>query len=149
MTHYENPSDGQAKLHVQGSKYHSRIFIVNFLPEMYKRVSEKAKKKEASKEVIKKKALAAPKSLSFACTLCDNEYARQTNLAKHIASKHTKVVESAAKNVKKKTKKTPSYLTIEPIHIIPQKPAEPEIQLMDLTESQKVLVILMQTWPAI
>ena len=111
MTHYENPSDGQAKLHVQGSKYHSRIFTVNTLPEMYKKVSDKAKKKEASKEVVKKKQLTAPKSLSFACTICDNEYARQANLAKHIAAKHTKSVEPA-KNVKRKTIKAQPSLSI-------------------------------------
>ena len=141
MTHYENPSDGQAKLHIQGSKYHCRIFIINNLPEMYKRVSDKAKKKEASKDIVKKKQAVVIKSLSFACTSCDNEYARQGNLAKHIASKHTKSVENVVKNVKKKPNKTQPSLSIEAILITPQKQDVPQLGSIDLTESQKLLVI--------
>ena len=133
MSHYKNPSDGQAKLHIQGSKYHSRIFIVNDLPKIYKRVSEKAKKKEASKDMAKKKQALVAKSLSFACTLCDNEYARQANLARHIATKHTKSIETVVKNVKKKPSKTQSTLSIEPINITPQKPDGPQISSIDLT----------------
>ena len=45
MTHYENPKDGQAKIHMQGSMFHIKVFILESLPLMYKRLCAKSAKK--------------------------------------------------------------------------------------------------------
>ena len=141
MTHYENPGNGQPKLHVQGSMFHSRVFIVDEMPKMYKAILEKTKKAETPS--VKRKEITTNIGLTYACLQCDNEYKRRANLTKHIAAKHTNAAtptkEPAKKKEKKKQIKSLPVLSIEPIPLpAPKMKESTQMYPMDLTASQKI-----------
>ena len=105
MSLYDNPRNGQSKLLIQGSMFHIRMFIVDMLPPLYKKVCEKANKKDTkepkkaiakepkktvAKEPKKTIALRAMKGkdIIFKCDQCDITYKRKFYMIKHIAEKH-------------------------------------------------------------
>ena len=104
LSHYENPSNGQSKLLIQGNMFHIKTFIIENLPLMYQKMSTKIKKRDLKnvkpKQNVSLRALNG-KEITFNCDQCDVTYRRKFYLEKHIRDKHD---QSQAKKIEKALK---------------------------------------------
>ena len=119
---YDNPSNGQSKLLIQGSMFHIRMFIVEELPSLYKKVCVKTMKKQPKKiqphKTIALRAIKG-KEVTFNCDQCDVTYKRKFYLAKHMTDKHdptqSKKIEKATKELSSTNKANPTP-TVHNVH---------------------------------
>ena len=104
ISHYDNPSDGQSKLLIQGTMFHIKAFMIQNLPPMYQKMCMKTMKRNQKNnqptQNISLRALQS-KEINFNCDQCEATYKRKVNLVKHMQSKHDPSQEKKMKRASK------------------------------------------------
>ena len=80
------------KMNIQGNHNSIRKFVINILPEIYKRVciiSDSISSSEQVKKVPLKAKFKITGETIFTCDICDKTYVRKTAMKKHMQIKHT------------------------------------------------------------